>query len=125
MQSLTFQVGDESVALDIRLVVEVVPHVRLRQPAGRPPWLAGLFVYRSQVVPVIDLFRLAGVGDCPTDLSSRIILVQMPGGDRQQYLGLLAARVANLRDVPESAAATLSVTCARPTQSGAAGGGRQ
>jgi len=66
------------------------------------------------VVPVIGLFRLAGVGDCPADLSSRIILVPMPGGGPSQYLGLLAARVANLRDVAASAGPGLSAT--RPGQ---------
>lgn len=113
MQALAFRVGADEVALDVRAVVEVVPRVRLRQPTGGPPWLAGLFVYRSQVVPVLDLFRLAGVGDCPVDLSSRIILVNRPGGTPGQYLGLLAAGVANLRAVPEGLP---TVALARPDQ---------
>ncbi len=101
MQALAFQVGADQVALDVRAVVEVVPRVRLRQPAGGPPWLAGLFVYRGQVVPVLDLFRLVGAGECPADLSSRIILVNAPGGAPDRYLGLLAAGVADLRSVPD------------------------
>src|SRR4051812_24131846 len=102
MQALAFQVGADQVALDVRAVVEVVPRVRLRQPAGAPSWLAGLFVYRGQVVPVLDLFRLVGAGDCPDDLSSRIILVHPPGA-ADRYLGLLAAGVADLRTVPDRA----------------------
>ena len=100
MLVLTFQVGPEPLALDIRRVREVVPRVRLRPVSGAPDWLAGVFVYRGEVVPVLDLHRLAGGGECPLHLSSRIILVphSTPGGER--LLGLLATQVADIREVP-------------------------
>jgi chemotaxis-related protein WspB len=40
----------------------VVPRVPLRAAVGGPPWLAGVFVCRGQVVPVIDLHRLMEAG---------------------------------------------------------------
>jgi chemotaxis-related protein WspB len=95
MLVLTFQIGNDRLALDIRKVREVVPRVQLERPAGSPAWLAGMFVYRGRVVPVLDLHRLAGAGECPPHLSSRIILVPQHG----RLLGLLAAQVADLRDV--------------------------
>src|SRR5207248_107653 len=117
MLVLTFQVGPEPLALDIRRVREVVPRVRLRPVSGAPAWLAGVFVYRGRVVPVLDLHRLAGGGECPPHLSSRIILVphrapgpphpalSPPGGEgrvrgTERLLGLLATQVADLREVP-------------------------
>src|SRR5205085_7870290 len=78
MLVLTFQVGREALALDIRRVREVVPRVRLRPVSGAPAWLAGVFVYRGRVVPVLDLHRLAGGCECPLPLSSRTILVPHP-----------------------------------------------
>jgi chemotaxis-related protein WspB len=99
--ALTFQIGADRLALDIRQVREVVPRVRLARAAGAPAWLAGTFVYRGQAIPVIDLHRLLGAGDCPPHLSSRIILVPRPGPRGEEGLvGLLAARVADLREVP-------------------------
>jgi chemotaxis-related protein WspB len=95
MLALSFAAGRDRLALDIRRVAEVVPRVRLTPLEGAPPWLAGTFVYRGEVVPVIDLHRLAGAGDCPELLSSRIILI--PAGGR--LLGLLAAQVADLCEV--------------------------
>jgi len=92
---LTFRVGPEPLALDIRRVREVVPRVRLQPVSGGPAWLAGVFVCRGTVVPVIDLHQLAGGGACPPHLSSRIILV--PRGD--ELIGLLATQVADVRDV--------------------------
>lgn len=99
MLALTFQIGSNRLALDIRRVKEVVPRVQLRHTAGGPSWLAGVFVYRGQVVPVLDLHRLAGAGECPPHLSSRIILVPHPGDGADRLLGLLAAQVADIRDL--------------------------
>ncbi|MFQ3648953.1 MAG: chemotaxis protein CheW [Gemmataceae bacterium] len=95
MLALTFQIGAHRLALDIRRIREVVPRVELRPQAGGPPWLAGIFIYRGSPVPVIDLHRLLQAGECPAHLSSRIILVPVEGG----LLGLLAAQVAELREV--------------------------
>jgi chemotaxis signal transduction protein len=102
MLVLTFQVGDERLALDIRSVVEVTPRVQMRRPMGAPDWLAGVCIYRGRAVPVLDLHRLAAAGDCPPHLSSRIILVRRPGPG-QELLGLLAARVDQVRDLADDA----------------------
>jgi chemotaxis-related protein WspB len=100
MLVLTFHVGREPLALDIRRVREVVPRVRLQPVSGAPGWLAGVFVYRGQVIPVIDLHRLVGGAECPPHLSSRIILVpHRDHGGGERLLGLLAAQVADLRDI--------------------------
>jgi chemotaxis-related protein WspB len=104
MLVLTFQVGRDRLALDIGRVKEVVPRVRLQPLAGAPPWLAGVLIYRGQAVPVLDLHHLVGAGDCPPHLSSRIILT--PYGDEDRLLGLLAAQVADLRDVQPSGRST-------------------
>jgi chemotaxis-related protein WspB len=98
MLALTFQIGPEHLALDVRQVREVVPRLGLKRGPGSPAWLAGLFLYRGRVVPVIDLHQLVGAGDCPAHLSSRIILVPRPGAPGE-FLGLLAARVIDLQEV--------------------------
>ena len=99
MLVLTFQVGREPLALDIRRVREVVPRVRLQPVSGAPAWLAGVFVYRGEVVPVIDLHRLISNRECPAHLSTRIILVPQPLDGEQRLVGLLAAQVADVRDI--------------------------
>jgi chemotaxis-related protein WspB len=100
MTVLTFRVGAEALALDIRRVREVLPRVNLRAIGGSPEWLAGVFVYRGGVIPVIDLHRLTGAGECPPHLSSRIILVphSTPQGG-EQIVGLLATQVADIREI--------------------------
>lgn len=97
MQVLTFQIGDERLALDIRRVCEVVPRVNLQRVQGSPDWLAGIFVFRGAVVPVVDLHRLAGAPPCPPHLSTRIILVAPRRAGVERLVGLLAARVDDTR----------------------------
>jgi chemotaxis-related protein WspB len=100
MTVLTFRAGAEPLALNIRSVREVLPRVNVRPVSGSPDWLAGVFVYRGDVIPVIDLHRLTGAGECPPHLSSRIILVRrsMPDGN-EQIVGLLATQVADIREI--------------------------
>jgi len=98
MLVLTFQIGDDTLAIDIRKVREVVPRVCLRHVSGAPGWHAGVFVYRGEVVPVVDLHRLAGAEPCPPHLSSRIILVAPQQGDGR-LIGLLASQVAATREL--------------------------
>lgn len=95
MLALLFQVGSNRVAVDVRRVREVVPRVRLSTAADQPGWSAGAFVYRGAVVPVVDLHRLTGGGECPEHLSSRIILVPRNGS----LVGLLATQVAEVREL--------------------------
>ena len=66
---------------------------------GGPPWIAGVFVYRGRVVPVVDLHRLTGVGECPLHLSSRIILLPYPPDAPESLVGLLATQVADIREI--------------------------
>jgi chemotaxis-related protein WspB len=58
-----------------------------------------VFVYRGQVVPVIDLHRLVGGSECPSHLISWINLVPHDGPGRGRLLGLLATQVADIREV--------------------------
>lgn len=114
MLVLTFQVGNERLALDVRRIQEVIPWARLQPVAGSPSWLAGIFLYRGQIVPVIDLHRLLGVGECPVHLSTRIIVVQHVLNGQERFVGLLAAKVADVRDLqPPSATQSYFATPGR------------
>jgi len=99
MLALIFQVGKDKVAVDVRRIREVVPRVQLSAVNGGPPWMAGVFVYHGRVVPVVDLHKLTGAGECPPHLSSRIILFPWPLDAPESLVGLLATQVADIREV--------------------------
>ena len=85
--------------MDVRRIHEVVPRVRLTPVSGGPRWIAGVFVYRGRVVPVVDLHLLTGVGECPLHLSSRILPLAWPLDAPESLVGLLATQVAEIREV--------------------------
>jgi chemotaxis-related protein WspB len=75
MLLLTFTVGANRYAIDVKHVVEVVPRVELRKISRAPEFLAGVLDYRGKIVPVIDLGLLLDLTPCRDCLSTRIILV--------------------------------------------------
>ena len=104
MLVLIFNIGQTRCAIDSRRVIEVVPRVALRQLPRASDYVAGLFVYRGAVVPVIDLCQLAMGRPCGHQLSTRIVLVDYPekdGGSRA--VGLLAECVTETAAVREGA----------------------
>jgi chemotaxis-related protein WspB len=110
MLVLTFRIGSDRLALDVRRVREVVPRVRLQRVAGGPLWLAGIFIYRGHVVPVVDLHRLIGSEECPLHLSTRIILVPHVLEGEERLFGLLAAQVADIREMQATSLAQGGLT---------------
>jgi chemotaxis-related protein WspB len=82
MLLLTFRAAGTLHAVDVARVAEVIPRVDLRRIPHAPAYLAGLFDYRGQVVPVIDLAVLLGHAPCADRLSTRIILVE--GQERER-----------------------------------------
>ena len=94
MLMLLFQLGNSHYAIPAVEVVEVAPHVELETIAMAPDCVCGLFNYRGQHVPVIDLCRLIKNSPCSNSFTSRIILANYPLADgTQSVLGLLAERV--------------------------------
>lgn len=97
MLFLTFNLGEERYALDCRQIVEVVPLVALRALPQAPEYIAGVFNYRSGVVPVLDLCRLVRQQSCAAHLSTRIILMDY-AGDSSHLLGLMAENITETID---------------------------
>ena len=94
MLLLLFHLGDERYAIDSTKVVEIIPQVLLRKLYQAPKYVAGVFNYRSKIVPAIDLCYLIGEYPSRHCLSTRIIIVNYPMPDcTTRYLGLMAERV--------------------------------
>lgn len=94
MLLLVFHLGTSRFALDVRAIVEVVPFVNLEPVAHAPSYVGGLFNYRGETVPVIDLRHLVQEAPCVSHMTSRIMLVRYPlAGGEQRLLGLLAEKV--------------------------------
>ncbi len=94
MLVLLFYLGDTMYTMKCERVREVAPMVKLKEVPHAPDYFAGLFNYRGEVVPVIDLRQLIQGRPCEMRLSTRIILVDYHREDHTPYLiGLIAERV--------------------------------
>ncbi len=94
MLLLLFRVGEERYGLNASQVVEVAPLVCLKRIPQAPDYIAGLFDYRGQPVPVIDLCRLVSKQTCKRYMTTRIIMLDYKQDNGQRrILGLLAEQV--------------------------------
>lgn len=97
MLYLLFQIGQDHYALDTRQVAVVLSLVNLKQMPATAPWVAGIFTYRGQSVPVIDLSQLALGRPAQRRVSTRIVLVHYPvAGPDSRLLGLVLEKASEI-----------------------------
>lgn len=103
MLMLLFYVGNDLYAVESSCVVEIIPRVALRKVHHVPEYVAGLFNYRGKIVSVIDLSHLICEQPSKFCLSTRIIMVNYSHqDDRQIYLGLIAEKITETLNQPET-----------------------
>jgi chemotaxis-related protein WspB len=98
MLMLLFNIDDERYALDSQQVVEIIPLVFLKTLPHTPEYIAGVFNYRGEIVPVIDLCQIIHERASRQNLSTRIILVQYWGSKNTEahpphLIGLMVEKV--------------------------------
>lgn len=112
MQLLTFTIAGQSYAIPSRRVIEVLPLVPARPVPGMPDYVSGLFTYRGQLLPLVDLGMRIAATPPPRRLSTRVIVVEFPaavgpdGGEAAlARMGLVAENVISIRSVEGESAA--------------------
>jgi chemotaxis signal transduction protein len=84
--------GQMRFALPISNVVEVVARPIFEAIPSAPRWVAGSFVHRGMVTPVIDFGSLADLGEAKSLWSSRVIVINCPREENEQRVGILFDR---------------------------------
>jgi len=84
--------GEMRFAMPISNVVEVVARPIFEAIPSTPGWVAGSFVHRGIVTPVIDFGCLANLGQARSLWSSRVIVVNCPREGSAQRVGILFDR---------------------------------
>ena len=92
---LLFNLDQDRYALNVRQVVEVLPLRRLKRLPQAPSWVAGVFDYRGQMVPVLDLQARAVGRSAAALASTRLVLVHYPPADK--VLGLILEKATETR----------------------------
>ncbi len=92
-QFVTFALGKEVFAAPVSQVREILDNCPAFKIPNGPAYLLGLIDVRGQGVPTLDLRLRLGLGATEPTPNTRILVLDLPVGDRLLTLGLLADRV--------------------------------
>lgn len=101
---LLFRIGDERYALEAVEIAEVLPRLQLKAIAHAPRWVAGVFVHRAVMIPVIDLAALTFGESAQVRTSTRLVLVhyRVSAEKPAQLLGLIIEQATDTLRCPPS-----------------------
>jgi purine-binding chemotaxis protein CheW len=102
-QYLTFTLGDEVFAMDIRTVREIIQYGPMTTVPLMPGFVRGVINLRGSVVPVIDL--QVRFGRAPADVGKKtcIVIFDTVRDDERVELGLLVEAVSEVIDIAPDA----------------------
>jgi chemotaxis signal transduction protein len=103
-----FELAGQAFGLPIRAVKETLPMRPLTHVCLVPPIIAGLMNLRGEVVAVLDLAQMIGLGSHSGNADSSVVILRAPeswSGRAQERpaCGLAVDRLLGVRDVDDSA----------------------
>ncbi|TXH89732.1 MAG: purine-binding chemotaxis protein CheW [Rhodoferax sp.] len=101
-QYLTFSLGDEVFAMDIRTVREIIQHASMTVVPLMPDFVRGVINLRGAVVPVIDLQSRFGRSHSAVGKKTCIVIFDASSQGDSQMLGLWVDAVSEVIDISES-----------------------
>ncbi|TCQ12926.1 chemotaxis protein CheW [Rhizobium sp. PP-CC-3G-465] len=92
-QFVTFSLGEELFAVPVTVVREILDHEDPFKIPHGPDYLMGLRDVRGQGVPIIDLRLRLGMTPTVRTPHTRILVLDIPLGEKDLALGLVADKV--------------------------------
>jgi len=93
IQAVTFGLGAETFAVPVTLVREILDYRETFRIPNGPDYLLGLTDMRGEGVPTIDFRLRLGLPPAGPTPATRILVIDVPLGDRTLMLGLVVDRV--------------------------------
>jgi purine-binding chemotaxis protein CheW len=102
LQYLTFSLGDEVFAMDIRCVREIIQHSNMTMVPLMPEFVRGVINLRGSVVPVIDLQSRFGRARAQVGKKTCVIIFDATMAEEKVELGLLVDSVSEVIDIAQA-----------------------
>jgi purine-binding chemotaxis protein CheW len=99
LQYLTFSLGDEVFAMDIRTVREIIQHAAMTVVPLMPNFVRGVINLRGAVVPVIDLQSRFGRGAAVVGKKTCIVIFDASSEGEKLELGLMVDSVSEVIEI--------------------------
>ena len=101
-QYLTFTLAEETFAIEIVKVREVIDYVHVTRVPRMPAFLRGVINLRGSVVPVIDLRLILGMDCIEKTRDTCVIIAEVRMDGEPLHLGMLADSVQEVIDIDPS-----------------------
>ena len=98
-QYLTFTLGDEVFAMDIRTVREIIQHAAMTVVPMTPDFIRGVINLRGAVVPVIDLQCRFGRAQTVAGKKTCVVIFDASGDGEKIELGLMVDAVSEVIEI--------------------------
>jgi purine-binding chemotaxis protein CheW len=102
-QYLTFWLGDEMFALDIRSVREIIQYAPMTRVPLMPSFVRGVINLRGAVVPVIDLHARFGRPAAAVGKKTCVVIFDSLRDGERTELGLMVDAVSEVVDLADDA----------------------
>jgi purine-binding chemotaxis protein CheW len=99
LQYLTFTLGDEVFAMDIRTVREIIQHAAMTVVPLMPNFVRGVINLRGSVVPVIDLQSRFGRATTVVGKKTCVVIFDASSEGEKMELGLMVDSVSEVIDI--------------------------
>ena len=98
-QYLTFFLGDEVFAMDIRSVREIIQHAAMTVVPMTPDFIRGVINLRGAVVPVIDLQSRFGRAQATVGKKTCVVIFDATQDGEKTELGLMVDSVSEVIEI--------------------------
>ena len=102
LQYLTYSLGDEVFAMDIRSVREIIQYGAMTAVPLMPEFVRGVINLRGAVVPVIDLQSRFGREVAKIGKKTCVIIFDASQANEKMELGLLVDAVSEVIEIPDA-----------------------
>jgi purine-binding chemotaxis protein CheW len=101
-QYLTFVLGNETFAVGIGSIKEIIEYGEVTTIPMMPVWIRGVIDLRGAAVPVLDLASLLGRSSTRASRRTCIVIVEVDTGDGCRDVGIVVDAVNAVLEIPDS-----------------------
>ena len=99
---LTFRLGDESYAIPILKIKEIIGMMAVTKIPRLPKFIKGVINLRGKIIPVVDLRIKFGLEEKPYDERTSIIVMEIQTENATNINGVVVDTVQEVMDIPDS-----------------------
>jgi len=90
---LQFSASGQLFAIESMLIIEIIPLVNLTRVPATAEYISGLYNFRGDLIPIIDISMLLFHQPAKEHICTRIIITEIEYGDSRHRAGIIAEQV--------------------------------